>query len=88
MWALEGLDRLVRNGRFTVPGASADAANLMMDLASPMSAFVRDRCVRDVNAIVERDVSITRGRTGPRRAATWLEQSPPSGGTYARWCPS
>jgi putative DNA primase/helicase len=56
MWALEGLDRLVRNGRFTVPGASADAANLMMDLASPISAFVRDRCVRDVNATVERDV--------------------------------
>ncbi|MGO9251638.1 MAG: phage/plasmid primase, P4 family [Mycobacterium sp.] len=52
VWALEGLDRLVRNGRFTVPGASADAANLMMDLASPMSAFVRDRCVRAPNADV------------------------------------
>ena len=45
-WALEGLDRLVRNGRFTVPGSSEDAANLMMDLASPVSAFVRDCCVR------------------------------------------
>src|SRR5258705_9054943 len=45
-WALEGLDRLNRNGRFTVPGSSEDAANLMMDLASPVSAFVRDRCVR------------------------------------------
>jgi putative DNA primase/helicase len=52
MWALEGLDRLVHNGRFTVPGASADAATLMMDLASPMSAFVRDRCVRKPNANV------------------------------------
>ena len=45
-WALEGLDRLVRDGRFTVPGSSEDAAHLMMDLASPVSAFVRDCCVR------------------------------------------
>ena len=26
-WALEGLDRLLRNGRFTVPRSSEDAAN-------------------------------------------------------------
>jgi putative DNA primase/helicase len=45
-WALEGLDRLNLNGRFTVPGSSEDAANLMMDLASPVSAFVRDCCAR------------------------------------------
>lgn len=44
VWALDGLDRLTRNDRFTVPGSSADAATLMMDLASPVSAFVRDRC--------------------------------------------
>lgn len=45
-WALDGLDRLTRTGRFTVPDSSRDAANLMMDLASPMSAFVRECCVR------------------------------------------
>jgi putative DNA primase/helicase len=45
-WALEGLNRLTDNDRFTVPDSSEDAANLMMDLASPMSAFVRDCCVR------------------------------------------
>jgi putative DNA primase/helicase len=45
-WALAGLDRLVRNGKFTVPSASADATNLMMDLASPVSAFVREKCRR------------------------------------------
>lgn len=44
LWALDGLDRLTRNGRFTVPGSSADAVTLMADLASPTSAFVRDRC--------------------------------------------
>jgi putative DNA primase/helicase len=45
-WALQGLDRLVRNGRFTVPSSSSDATNLMMDLASPVSAFIRDCCER------------------------------------------
>jgi putative DNA primase/helicase len=54
-WALEGLDRLNRNGRFTVPRSSEDAASLMLDLASPMSAFVRERCVRDPQAEVYRD---------------------------------
>jgi putative DNA primase/helicase len=46
-WALDGLDRLTSAGRFTVPESSRDAENLMMDLASPMSAFVRERCQRD-----------------------------------------
>ena len=46
LWALKGLDRLVRNGRFTVPTESTDAVNLMADLASPVAAFVRDRCDR------------------------------------------
>lgn len=55
-WALDGLDRLTRNGKFTVPGSSEAAANLMMDLASPMSAFVRECCKREPNAEVERDV--------------------------------
>jgi putative DNA primase/helicase len=54
-WALQGLDRLITNGRFTAPGASEDAANLMADLASPVSAFVRDQCIRDPQAIVLRD---------------------------------
>ncbi|MGZ4585068.1 MAG: DNA primase family protein [Mycobacterium sp.] len=54
-WALEGLDRLVGNGRFTVPRSSEDAAALMMDLASPVSAFVRDRCVRGPSESVAAD---------------------------------
>jgi putative DNA primase/helicase len=45
LWALKGLDRLNENGKFTVPKSSEDAVNLMMDLASPMSAFVRECCV-------------------------------------------
>lgn len=54
-WALEGLDRLHRNGRFTVPKSSRDAAALMMDLASPVSAFVREKCERKPDATVARD---------------------------------
>lgn len=55
MWALDGLDRLTRNGRFTVPDSSREAANLMMDLASPVSAFVRDLCTRGPGATVDVD---------------------------------
>lgn len=55
-WALQGLDRLTNNGRFTVPSASEEATNLMMDLASPVSAFVREKCRRAPDAVVERDV--------------------------------
>ena len=63
VWALEGLDRLTRKGRFTEPQSSRDAAALMMDLASPVSAFVRERCVRDPDAIVARDELYAAWRT-------------------------
>lgn len=54
-WALEGLDRLARTGRFTVPASSEDATRLMMDLASPVAAFVRECCIREPDATVPRD---------------------------------
>lgn len=54
-WALEGLDRLASKGRFTVPRSSGEATTMLMDLASPVSAFVRDCCVRAEGASVERD---------------------------------
>jgi putative DNA primase/helicase len=44
-WALDGLDRLNLNGRFTEPASSTDAALSLADLASPVSAFTRDCCV-------------------------------------------
>ncbi|WP_335978908.1 DNA primase family protein [Streptomyces sp. CA2R106] len=43
-WALDGLDRLVRNGRLTEPAASLEAVTTMQDTASPVSAFVRECC--------------------------------------------
>jgi putative DNA primase/helicase len=45
-WALEGLDRLSRNGALTEPASSADAVSALADLASPVAAFVRECCQR------------------------------------------
>lgn len=42
VWALDGLDRLNRNGRFTRPAAAAETAQAMEDLASPVKAFLRE----------------------------------------------
>ena len=43
-WALDGLDRLNNQGRFTEPESSVDVMTALADLVSPVSAFVRDRC--------------------------------------------
>ena len=43
-WCLEGLDRLVDRGHFEQPEAAASALQHLEDLASPVNAFVRDRC--------------------------------------------
>jgi putative DNA primase/helicase len=43
-WALEGLDRLRRQGKLTEPKSSADAITDLHDTVSPTSAFVRDYC--------------------------------------------
>ena len=49
-----------RNGKFTVPESSEDAAHLMMDLASPVSAFVRDYCDRGPSESVLADELLRR----------------------------
>jgi putative DNA primase/helicase len=43
-WALDGLERLTQQGRFTEPQSSRDAIVALHDLVSPVAAFVRDRC--------------------------------------------
>jgi putative DNA primase/helicase len=55
-WAIDGLDRLTTNGRFTVPASSEVAATMMMDLASPVSAFVRERCDLGPDKTIQRDL--------------------------------
>jgi P4 family phage/plasmid primase-like protien len=45
LWGLDGLERLQHNGRFTQPDSSRDAMRQFADLASPVSAFIREFCV-------------------------------------------
>ncbi|HYL40179.1 MAG TPA: phage/plasmid primase, P4 family, partial [Candidatus Binatus sp.] len=44
-WALEGLDRLAAQGRFTRPASTDEAIIAIQDLASPVAAFVREQCI-------------------------------------------
>jgi putative DNA primase/helicase len=43
-WALDGLERLGKANRFTRPKSTDEAMVALQDLASPVAAFVRDRC--------------------------------------------
>lgn len=43
-WALEGAERLYRQGRFTVPPADFTLREEMSAMASPVEAFMTDRC--------------------------------------------
>ena len=43
-WALRGLDRLNERGHFVTPASSREAIRHLEDMASPVGAFVRDRC--------------------------------------------
>lgn len=45
LWALEGLRSLRTSGRFIQPSAALDAISEMEDLASPVGAFLRERCI-------------------------------------------
>jgi putative DNA primase/helicase len=43
-WALDGLDRLRAQGRFTAPQSSTEAITALEDLSSPIRQFIRERC--------------------------------------------
>jgi putative DNA primase/helicase len=45
-WALDGLELLHKQGRFTEPQSSVETLTALADLVSPTSAFVRDCCLR------------------------------------------
>ena len=44
LWAIEGWRRLRERGRFTQPDAGLELIGEINDLASPVGAFVRERC--------------------------------------------
>ncbi len=54
-WALEGLDRLRGRGYFLLPASAREAQRHLEDLASPVSAFVRDRCRTGPDLVVGKD---------------------------------
>jgi putative DNA primase/helicase len=43
-WSLQGLDRLRERGHFTDPASARETMRELEDLASPIAAFLRDRC--------------------------------------------
>jgi putative DNA primase/helicase len=45
LWAIEGLKRLRARGHFVQPSSVADAVRELEELASPVSAFVRECCI-------------------------------------------
>jgi putative DNA primase/helicase len=47
-WALDGLERLEQQGQFTRPASTDEAYIALQDLASPIGAFIRDRCTLDI----------------------------------------
>lgn len=55
MWALEGLKRLKRNGKFTMPAASEHAINEFTRLSSPVGEFLAECCVVEVGLSIDRD---------------------------------
>jgi putative DNA primase/helicase len=44
LWALEGLSRLQRRGRFLQPSSSFSIIEELVTMTSPIQAFVKDRC--------------------------------------------
>lgn len=54
-WAIAGWHRLRERGRFVPPASTEDAVREMEDLASPVLAFIRERCVIAPNERVRVD---------------------------------
>jgi putative DNA primase/helicase len=44
LWAVEGLKRLRARGRFVQPESGLETARRLVELSSPVTAFVQDRC--------------------------------------------
>ncbi|WP_446911267.1 primase-like DNA-binding domain-containing protein, partial [Klebsiella pneumoniae] len=51
-WALEGLRRLMSNGRFTMPESSRYEMDYMVESGSPVTRFMEEECVFDKAARV------------------------------------
>jgi putative DNA primase/helicase len=45
VWALEGLHRLISNGRFTMPETTLNELDYMVESGSPVTRFIDEECV-------------------------------------------
>jgi putative DNA primase/helicase len=52
-WSITGLLRLRQRGHFLQPASAADALRQMEDMASPIGAFLRERCIVESGQWVE-----------------------------------
>ena len=68
-WALDGLDRLNTEGRFTDPSRPSTRWSPCRDLVSPVSAFVRERCTVGPHEVLVKEL-YDAWKTGPRTTAT------------------
>ena len=55
-WSLAGLDRLNARGHFVQPASAREAISELEDLASPIGAFIKDRCTVGAAHTVDCDV--------------------------------
>ena len=56
VWAIAGRDRLAARGYFVQPASAKQAVEELSDLASPVGAFVRERCIVGPHHCVECEV--------------------------------
>jgi putative DNA primase/helicase len=56
LWALQGLDRLMKRGRFIQPESGMELKEDFEDLGSPIGTFVRERCVVEANESIPKSV--------------------------------
>lgn len=79
LWAIAGWQRLRERGHFLQPAAGRGMAGELADLASPVGAFVRDRCRIEPGCQIERSTLFDawrrwcdqQGRERPGDAATF-----------------
>lgn len=62
-WALDGLQRVTARGRFVQPTSAADAVTELENLASPVMAFIREKCTLSAGLSVSKEALYAAYRT-------------------------
>lgn len=81
-WALEGLDRLERNGKFTPNGEQEVLGQMMRETSDPMGLFLEEECDIDESIGEEGRYWITKEEFRSRWTASRVETGAGDDGTY------